>query len=145
MNREATDAVLLRLEQEGVGTRRAGADEFFLPDDVALTAKVLPDSPDRALAVTVYGREESPDPNLSDLVLAVQVRSRGRAADPLECDDLAEAARLALHQAHRTTWGSLRIERVYWFTGGHIGPDENGRQERSDNYRMVLQRPGPSE
>lgn len=144
MNREATEAILLRLEQEEVGTRRAGADEIFLPDDIALTAKVLPDTPDRALAVTVYDRSENPDPNLPDLVLAVQVRARGRVTDPLECDDLAEDARLALHQVHRVTWGDLRIERIYWFSGGHIGPDESGRQERSDNYRMVLQRPGPA-
>jgi hypothetical protein len=107
-------------------------------DSTALFRKSMGDKPDRAVAVNVYDFELPPWPQ-SGVVALVQIRTRVPKGDPNAVDDLGDAIVNLLHGVHHASWGEVKVERCTYSFGGSIGADPSGRQERADNFRIVLQ------
>lgn len=94
----------------------------------------LPETPDRAIGVRVYGGD---DPRVYEPVRSVQLRIRGAREDKDDADRIAGFA-FALLQ------GRCRVRGISWVqrnTFGPLGADTNGREERSENYRVFLDNP----
>lgn len=92
----------------------------------------IPDSPDRAIGVRVYGGTD--DPLVYQPVRSVQMRIRGARGDKDDADRIAGFA-FALLQ------GRSRLKGLSWLqrdTFGPLGADTNGREERSDNWTVHL-------
>lgn len=95
----------------------------------------IPETPDRAIGVRVYGGAD--DPLVYQPERDAQLRIRGARNDPDDADRIAGFA-FALLQ------GRSRIRGISWVqrsTFGPLGADTNGREERSDNYRVFLDNP----
>ncbi|WHP18836.1 minor capsid protein [Cellulomonas sp. ES6] len=95
----------------------------------------IPDTPDRAIGVRVYGGTD--DPLVYQPVRDVQLRIRGAR------DDLDDADRIAGF-AFALLQGRSRVRGISWIQRGTFGPlgaDTNGREERSENYRLFLDNP----
>lgn len=94
----------------------------------------LPETPDRAIGVRVYGGD---DPRVYEPVRDAQLRIRGARNDLDDADRIAGFA-FALLQ------GRSRVRGISWVqrsTFGPLGADANGREERSENYRVFLDNP----
>jgi hypothetical protein len=128
---EVTYAVAQILADAGAGVWRPTGPAYTAAE-VAIAYGPLPASPDRAIGVTVYTQTDDPMTGLADRY--VQVRSRGSRGAPNGADIVADAAFAALHNTYRTR-GLARVTRT---STAPLGADENGRQERTDNYRIVL-------
>ncbi len=92
----------------------------------------LEPAPDRAIGVTVYGTDD--DVAVGTSTRWVQVRVRGARGRPEGADELAGVIFTALHRVHARA-GVSRARRI---SSAHLGPDDNGRQERTDNYEITL-------
>lgn len=134
-----TTAIISRLASEGVGQQVAVGDSP-VGDLPLLTVKSQPPSPDRLIAVTAYDRDAQPNPRLRNEVVRVQLWIRGAADDPLDPDAVSGHAFDALHGQHHITWGGLSIDRCIHSYGGPMGPDDQHRWERTDNYLVTTQR-----
>lgn len=89
-------------------------------------------TPDRAIGATLYATED--DVASGPAVRYVQLRFRGARGAVDGADTLAAAAFAALHATHHTA-GLARARRV---SSAHLGADDTGRQERTDNYQIIL-------
>lgn len=111
----------------------------YAPTDHAITIKHLPTSPDHALAVAVYGVED-PVPGLVDVT--VQVQLRFRAPGPvLAVDEWADRVHGLLQYRHGVVMGDLRVSRVRRLSVAPLGQDANRREERADNYELIVRLP----
>lgn len=135
---DALRGVAEHLATEGVG-KWPGP---YTAGDTAVVLKRLPATPDRALAITVY--DVDLDVELPNEGLMVQVVSRAPGlVDAV--DDLADAVLAVMHGTHHATWGDLHVSRCVHISTAPLGADGNGREERSDNYRIITTRtPGGS-
>ena len=91
--------------------------------------------PDRAIGVRLYGVD---DDDLA--VRRVQLLLRGRKHDATSADALASVAFTVLHGLSRVG-GISDIRRV---SAGPLGADGSGREERSDNYQIIIDNGGSS-
>lgn len=89
-------------------------------------------SPDEAIGVTVYGGTDDLVDGL--MTRRVQLMHRGKKNDPAGADTLAGVSFVALHGLSRTAGINTAFRRSW----ARLGPDGNGRQERSDNYQIIL-------
>ena len=92
----------------------------------------IPDSPDRAIGVRVYGGTD--DPLVYRPQRRVQLRIRGARGDKDDADRIAGFV-FALLQ------GRSRVRELSWVqreSFGPLGADVNGREERSENYVVHL-------
>lgn len=108
----------------------------FAPgDDVGIQYRRLGDGPDRAVAIAVYGGGD--DDETGEAYRLVQLRFRGAPHDLRGADLLAGAAFNHLRTvAHRRgiAWARRRS-----FDSSKA--DDNGREQRTDNYRITLDNP----
>ena len=95
----------------------------------------IPDAPDRAIGVRVYGGTD--DPLVYQPVRRVQLRIRGARGDKDDADRIAGFA-FALLQGRSSVRGLSWMQRD---TFGPLGADANGREERSENYSVSLDNP----
>lgn len=121
------------LENAGIGTfEDAGTANT---GTAAIVIIGLPQAPDRIICLTDYPVEDSPV--LTDAVLGLQVRVRG-TTDPRVAADLHDAVYNALHgltgQTFNTGASAVNTVDMYRQSSTSLGPDVNGRWERSDNY-----------
>ena len=78
----------------------------------------------------------------SDSTVFLQARVRGADDDPRKADDLADAVFDSL-QGLRKTVNGIRIVYGKRNSSYSLGIDGNGRQERTDNYELMVHRPSP--
>ncbi len=97
-------------------------------------------SPPSLVALATYNNTD--DPAASDSTVFLQARVRGPDDDPRKADDLADAVFDAL-QGLRATVNGIRIVYGKRNSTYPLGIDGNGRQERSDNYDLMVHRPSP--
>lgn len=111
--------------------------ETYPADARAVTLRDLPSEPDAAVAIEVYDVRD--DLVLPDVEIRVQLlfRARGEAVD-----DFADDAFDVLHGRHHFQAGALVIQRCRRISTAPLGPDDNGREQRADNYGLVLMRAG---
>jgi hypothetical protein len=125
-----TWAVAQLLADAGVGVWRTGG--LYLASEVGVFYGAIGAAPDRAVGVTVYAQTDDIVTGRKDRY--VQVRYRGAKGAPNGADVLADAGFDALHGTYRTS-GIARITRT---STAPLGADSNGRQERADNYQLIL-------
>ncbi|MEN1976994.1 minor capsid protein [Cellulomonas olei] len=139
LHSKAMRGVAQRLADSGLGVWSGDAPAEYGPNDTLITLLHLPEDPDAAIAVSLYdGDDELRLPNVG-LLVQLLIRVPG-PADAVA--DVAEAAFGVLHGVHHDTWGELRVQSARRISFAQLGADSNGRHERSDNYRIVTQRPG---
>lgn len=131
---ELTRAICERLAAAGVGAWRP-TGPAYTATETGIFYGALGTTPDRALAVAVYLPVDDIQTGLS--LRYLQVRSRGPRGAPDGADALAGAAFRALHGTY-PRGGIARITRT---SAARLGADGNGRQERTDNYLIVLDNP----
>ncbi|MDF2554130.1 MAG: Bacteriophage minor capsid protein [Microbacterium sp.] len=106
--------------------------ETLPADRVAIFEGAIQPEPDRAIGVRCYA---STDGDL--LVRRVQLRLRGAPYDSTGADALAGVAFTVLHGLSRAG-GISDIRRI---SSGPLGADTSNREERSDNYQVILDNP----
>ena len=103
----------------------------YSPDRVGVFYGAIPDSPDRAVGVRVYGGD---DPTVYAPTRSVQLIVRGDRNRPDSADEMAGVAFVMLQ-------GRLRHGRINYIrrtSFGPLGADGNGREERAENYLIQL-------
>lgn len=105
------------------------AEEDYPQSVVGIRYGATQPTPDRTIGVRVYS---STDDDIH--VRRVQIRTRGGRLDPAGADTLAGVVFTVLHGLSR--WGGISDIRRISF--GPFGPDDAGREERSDNYQIIL-------
>lgn len=126
------------IENGGVGTWQA-TGKYPAGSANPIFIKAAPAMPDSIITLTPY--VVSDDGTLNDSVLGVQIRFRG-TTDPRAVEDVADAVFDRLHGA-----GSVALSPTAWLvhaarmSGTPLGPDGNGRHERTDNYYLTVNRP----
>lgn len=94
-------------------------------------------TPDRTIGVRVYAADDST--HLT--VRRVQFRLRGARNDPASADALGGVLSAVLPGLSR--WGGISDARRISF--GPLGADDLGREERSENWQIILDNPEASE
>jgi hypothetical protein len=122
------------LAAAGVGVWQP-AGPAYTPTQVGIFYGPIAPAPDRAIGVTVYDQTDDIETTLAERF--VQIRCRGAKGAPNGADILADAAFTALHGVYRAG-GIARITRT---STAPLGADENNRQERTDNYQLVIDNP----
>lgn len=134
------------LAAAGVGLwAGAGAVAVSSPVLPAIVLRQLPGAP--AYALALYPYRVSADVKLTDSLIGVNFRVRSGSTNPGPASLTLEAVFLRLHALGRFRFGigtdhELRITDMYWQSETDLGPDTNGRPERSANYYVQLNQPG---
>ena len=113
----------------------------FTTNDVAVVSDVLPQSPDKAIAISTYPVQ---DDATTDSIIGVQLRIRGKANDRASGKDISDACFDTLHGIENVVWADIPIVRIWHQSGANLGPDANNRLETTSNYYIQLTRPGPN-
>jgi len=137
------------LDQAGVGHWRP--DETYEDSDGEVEPAIvlidLPETPERVICLTDYPVMD--EPGAADAIVGVQVRTRG-GRDPLDASDLRDGAYSVLHGLRSVTFipaggaegDPVVVAQVYRQNATPIGPDSQGRYERSENYYVHVNRAG---
>lgn len=109
------------------------------PETTSFSDEIVPifygridSEPDRAVGIRLYGTEDFLPEVLHER--RVQLRFRGRAGDPRGANKLASPA-FAMLQGLSRVGGISDIRRL---SMSPLGADDNGREERTDNYLITL-------
>jgi hypothetical protein len=102
----------------------------------------LPADPERAIALAAYPVTDHP--MLNDVVVGVQFRIRG-TTDPRVSAGVADAVYGELHglRGPGLQVGGIDVRLVARQSGTQLGPDQTGRDERTENYYIHAARPTP--
>lgn len=111
----------------------------------AIVLRQLPSEP--AFVLALYHYRVSADAKLTDSIIGVNFRARSGTKNPGPASVALEGVFLRLHALGRFRFGigtdhELRITDMYWQSEADLGPDTNGRPERSANYYVQLNQPG---
>lgn len=138
------DATLTRLVLAHLGRipgwawREDGPD--YTNDEVALFYGEIGTSPDRAVGARVYGGTDAHLEHLRWRRLQLRIRGAGRQENgslrPDGADELAGLALLVLPSLSLTAGSG--ISGVSRQSFSPLGQDANGRQERTENYTIIL-------
>jgi len=123
---------------EGVGVGLFRPDTVIADPDTGIFRGVMPDTPERALALTAYPVEDS---DLTDAITGVQFRMRA-GRDPDAIDDMADAVWNALHNRRHYDCGSVRVTLSWRQSQAWIGQDAQGRMELTSNFYFRTVRSG---
>lgn len=124
------------LDDGGVGVWNP--DGTYTTDQVGITITGVPQQPDRIICLTDYLVEDTP--GLVDVTVGVQFRFRG-TRDPRVIKDLADGVYDVLHGRANFTAGGVAVAQLWRQSFAQLGPDQNGRWERTDNYYLQAARP----
>lgn len=131
------------LDTDGVGTWSPSA--AYAAADTAISLINLPQAPDKVVCLADY--RVTADPALTDSVIGLQVRIRGDR-DPRTVMNLSEAVYDCLHGLTHAQLGTapnrVQVVRIAWQSESTLGPDANGRHERSINFYVMVNRPDPT-
>lgn len=101
-------------------------------NDLGIFYGPIQPKPDRAIGVRCYGSDDG-----DVLVRRVQLRIRGREYSSSDADRIAGIAFTMLHTLSRVG-GISDIRRI---SSGPLGADNSDREERADNYQIILDNP----
>jgi hypothetical protein len=142
MTEPYTVALLKGLAQliadHGIGVYRTDGSAYQA-SETGLFFDAMPPNPDRAIVLADYPVTD--DPSLSDSVLGVQMRSRGRPDNATDVKDIADGLFDLFHGRKDFMVNGVRVVYVLRNSGAVLGRDDNNRWERSDNYYFTLHRP----
>lgn len=112
----------------------------YPPDETAIVLGGLPQGPDRAVALTAYGVEDSP--NLSDSTIGLQVTTRWEAQDPRAVGRLTSRVFDLLHGLHDVDLVTgVHVVQCLRRSWASIGQDTNTRWRTTQNFYVDVHRP----
>lgn len=126
----ALNQLVCRILGELDGWSYLPGDGEYSEEHVAVWYLRLHGEPARGVAVRVYGGDDSAGLKIR----RVQFISRGLPNDPFGADRIAAQIYATFHEVSRAD-GIAYARRISF---GPLGPDGNGREERSDNYELTL-------
>ena len=133
------EGVAQRLADNGAGVYLpTGA---YGPGDVAIVFRVLPQDPDRAIALSTY--DFGHDLTQPDSLIGLQLRIRG-TTDPLSDGEIDDVCFDVLHGLWAVDLGGVIAVSAWRQSGASLGPDESGRFVRTSNYHLQMHRPSPN-
>jgi hypothetical protein len=92
--------------------------------------------PTAAMSITLAEYSLGADPKLSDRLVGLNVRVRGDRTPATARDKAADI--YGVLQGLRTLPNGQRITQIFWQSEAQIGPDANGRHERSINFYVQM-------
>lgn len=101
--------------------------------------KLLPTSPDRAIALAAYGTSD--EATVASGTQRVQFWFRGDVNASLSPDDDADGVFNVLHGLTDRTYGSVHLVQMFRVSSVPLGIDGSKRSERTDNYEALLDLP----
>lgn len=119
-------------ESGGVLVYRANGG--YQAGEVGVHGLVLPESPDAALAMNLYGVDES-----VDTVLGLQFRFRAKSEGHL--DAIEDALTNSWASRQNGTLNGVTLIQSRWSSGASLGQDSSGRITRSINFYITVDRP----
>lgn len=122
----------------GIGVKVTGS-AVFQSTDTALVLETLPQTPDKAVAITIYPVTD--DPTLSNSVAGVQVKARAAGPDPTAVNDLTDSVFDALQNLTKTLSTGVVVQQILRKSGVPLGLDGQMRRVRSENYYATFWRP----
>jgi hypothetical protein len=132
------DALAQLLADNHLGTYRPDG-AAYTTGETAITVKKLPQTPHRCVVLATY--PVSDDPDLADVTVAVQFRTRGAGPDPRDVDDLADSIFDLLHGQRNLRLGPIATTLCWRQSWTTLGQDPTGLWSRSDNYYITAARP----
>jgi hypothetical protein len=132
------DGLAQTVAAAGIATYRSDGTAY-LTTETALSFKNMPDQPDKAIVLTGYGTQDSPNQALGQE--RVQFWFRGPAADARVVDDLADSVFLLLQGATHLQFGTCHVIQILRISTIPGGQDESRRWERTDNYAIDVNPP----
>lgn len=128
------------LAAEGAGSWSPSA--AYATSATGIVLDVLPSAPDKVICLKDYNDDN--DARLTDSVVSVQVRCRGDR-DPATVRDMRDDVMAALHARRNTLLGTspnqVRVAQIVHASSAELGPDANGRHERTINFEIYVNRP----
>lgn len=126
-----TQTVATMLNDAGAGIWRPDGPAYAAAE-IGIHYGAIPVSPDQGIGLTIYNTDD--DVVVGTKTRWLQARTRGLKGRSDGADALSATVFAALQGVtHRA--GIALMHRV---SSLPLGADENGRQERSDNYRILL-------
>lgn len=125
-----------------LGTAQVGrwmTSGTYASTDTAITLDVLPATPDKAIAMTLYPVRDGTN---TDTVIGLQLRIRGKPNDRISDKDIVDRAFDALHGLNGVDLDGIPIVLIEHMSGAALGPDGNNRLEHTANYYITLTRTG---
>ncbi len=110
----------------------------YTKHEVGIYYGAIPATPDRAIGVRVYAAEDNDLEHLRGRRVQLRLRGRPRVVD--DADKLGSLAHTALNGLSRVG-GISGIRRI---SMAPLGADSNGREERTENYLIILDNPEAS-
>lgn len=129
-----TNAVCALLDSLGLGEWRP-AGPVYTAAETGIFYGAIGATPDRAIGVSVYATDD--DVVTGEATRWAQLRYRGPRNAPNGADTIAGAVFTAVHG----TYHAGGIARLVRTSSAPLGADGNGRQERADNYQIILDNP----
>lgn len=126
------------IDQAGLGTWSPTGD--FTTGQTAITHKVMPSAPDRAIVLTPYTVENMIH---GDTTQGVQIRTRAPGM-PTAVDDLDDEIYQLLHHIEGLNLGTIRVAMVWRQSHGTLGRDDNNRWNSTANYWLTIAKPTPN-
>lgn len=121
-----------------VGTWRANG--AYTAAETGIVLGVLPQSPDRVIALAAYGVDD--DPSLSDSTIGLQVTTRWGGQDPRDVGRLTSRVFDALHGLHdHTLLTEVRVVQCLRRSWTSLGQDANARWRTVQNFYVDAHRP----
>ncbi|WP_122262230.1 minor capsid protein [Ornithinimicrobium cerasi] len=132
----------------------------FPPGATAITTKVMPHAPARAIVLTAYTVSDTPE---GHSVQGLQVRTRADGL-PTDVDDLDDAIYQVLHSAQSltlpglgdsppmgegtplgegTTLAAVKVKKIWRQSHASLGRDDNDRWLATANYYLLIDKPTP--
>lgn len=126
-----TEHVCQALADAGLGWKYQPTTPYG-SGDVGIFYGDIADSPDQAVGVRVYSTVDDIRTGLA--IRFVQLHFRGAKGVRRGADAMAGKAFGALHGRHHAGV----VSRYVRTSSAQLGADANGRQERADNYQIIL-------
>lgn len=111
----------------------------FQSTDTAIVMQVLPQAPDKAIAITIYPVTD--DPTLSDSVAGVQIMARAGGSDPRATNDLTDAVFDAFQNLTKALSSGIVVQQITRKSATPLPKDDQQRWVRSENYYVKFWRP----
>ena len=112
-------------------------DEVYTAAQAGLYIGAVPSTPSRAVAMNPYTVAMHPVP-------IVGVQFHFAATDPDDLTEMAQAVSDVLEGRWGGMLGTVRLVASAWQSGTSLGQDANGREQRTENYYLTIDRSIPN-
>lgn len=107
-------------------------DTEYPTDEVGIYYGAIAETPDRAIGIRLYS-VPSDDENTAR-TRRIQARIRGARRDRDDADQIASVLRTVLPRMRPPAGVAL----ISYYSTGDLGPDNNQREQRTENFTIIL-------